>query len=374
MTAEDPRIERLLDELLNSHLTPEQVCADSPDLLPTVRKRWRKLKRLGVDLDNLFPIQGDPQGAGPELPKIPGYEVEAVLGRGGMGIIYRVRHVKLDRVVALKMLLSGEYAGAVELARFAREAQSIAALQHPNIVQIYEVGQVDGRGYFTMELVGGGSLSQKLGGTPQPAQYCSSVTETLASAIHAAHLAGIVHRDLKPANILLTPDGTPKISDFGLARHFEGQSDVTLDMAKIGTPSYMAPEQVIGKSGSVGPPADVYALGATLYELLAGRPPFRGETATETERQLLTREAVPPSQLNAKVPRDLETICLKCLHKEPAKRYANAAQLAEDLRRFLAGEPILARPSGSVERALKWARRQPAQAIAVAVGGVAVFA
>src|SRR5258705_477597 len=359
MTAEDPRIERLLDELLNSHLTPEQVCADSPDLLPTVRKRWRKLKRLGVDLDNLFPIQGDPQGAGPELPKIPGYEVEAVLGRGGMGIIYRVRHVKLDRVVALKMLLSGKYAGAVELARFTREAQAIAALQHPNIVQIYDVGEVDGRPYFTMELVGGGSLSKKLAGTPQPAQYGASVIHILARAIHVAHLVGIVHRDLKPSNILLTPDGTPKISDFGLARHFEGQSDVTLDMAKIGTPSYMAPEQVIGKPGSVGPPADVYALGATLYELLAGRPPFRAETATETERQLLTREPVPPSRLNTKVPRDLETICLKCLHKEPQRRYPSAADLAEDLRRFLDGRPIVARPVSRLERAWRWCKRNP---------------
>src|SRR5258706_2132276 len=359
MSAEDPRVQRLLDELLNSHLTPEQVCADSPDLLPTVRKRWQKIKRLGVDLDSLFPVQGDGHEGTPELPKIPGYEVEAVLGRGGMGIIYRVRHLKLNRAVALKMLLSGEYAGAVELARFTREAQAIATLQHPNIVQIYDVGQVDGRAYFTMELVGGGSLSQKLGGIPQPAQYCSSVTETLATAIHAAHLAGIVHRDLKPANTLLTPDGTPKISDFGLARHFEGQSDVTLDMAKVGTPSYMAPEQVIGKPGTVGPSADIYALGATLYELLTGRPPFRGETATETERQLLTREPVRPSQLNAKVPRDLETICLKCLQKEPTRRYESASALADDLRRFEEGRPIQARPVGWAERSWRWSRRNP---------------
>src|SRR5258706_10137379 len=365
MTPEDPRIERLLDELLNSHLTPEQVCADSHDLLPTVRKRWRKLKRLGIDLDSLFPVQGDRQGAGPELPKIPGYEVEAVLGRGGMGIIYRVRHVTLDRVVALKMLLSGEHAGAVELARFTREAQAIAALQHPNIVQIHDVGQVDGRAYFTMELVGGGSLSHKLGGTPQPAQYGASVTHSLARAIHAAHFAGIVHRDLKPANILLASDGTPKISDFGLARHFEGQSDVTLDMAKIGTPSYMAPEQVIGKPGTVGPSADIYALGATLYELLTGRPPFRGETSTETERQLLTREPVRPSQLNAKVPRDLETICLKCLYKEPARRYESASALADDLRRFEEGRPIQARPVGWAERSWRWGRRNPTMAALV---------
>ena len=366
MIPEDPRIERLLDELLDSNLTPEQVCADCPELLSVIRRRLRKIRRLGADLDSLFPIQGEGGAGEPELPRIPGYEVQTVLGRGGIGIIYRVRHVKLDRVVALKMLLSGEYAGAVELARFTREAQSIAALQHPNIVQIYDVGEVDGRAYFTMELVGGGSLSQKLGGTPQPAQYCSSVTETLARAIHAAHLAGIVHRDLKPANILLTPDGTPKISDFGLARHFEGQSDLTLDMAKIGTPSYMAPEQVIGKPGEVGPSADIYALGATLYELLTGRPPFRGETHTETERQLLTREPVRPSQLNAKVPRDLETICLKCLQKEPRRRYDTAGALADDLGRFERSEPITARRVGFLERSGKWIRRHPGPAIAAA--------
>jgi len=366
MSAEDPRIERLLDELLNSDLTPEQVCADSPELLPAVRKRLRKIRRLGADLDSLFPVQGEGHAEEPQPPNIPGYEVQAVLGRGGIGIIYRVRHIKLDRVVALKMLLSGAYAGAVELARFKREAQSIAALQHPNIVQIYDVGEVDGRAYFTMELVGGGSVSQKLGGTPQPAQYSASVIHSLARAIHAAHLAGIVHRDLKPANILLTPEGTPKISDFGLARHFEGQGDVTLDTAKIGTPSYMAPEQVIGEPGKVGPPADIYALGATLYELLTGRPPFRGETHTETERQLLTREPVRPSQLNAKVPRDLETICLKCLHKEPNRRYDTAAALADDLGRFECGEPINARRVGIFERSCKWTRRNPGTAIASA--------
>src|SRR5258706_9027930 len=365
MSAEDPRVQRLLDELLNSHLTPEQVCADSPDLLPTVRKRWQKIKRLGVDLDSLFPVQGDGHEGTPELPRIPGYEVEAVLGRGGIGIIYRVRHLKLNRAVALKMLLSGEYAAAVELARFTREAQTIASLHHPNIVQIYDVGEFDGRAYFTMELIGGGSLSQKLGGIPQPAQYCSSVTETLARAIHVAHLAGIVHRHLKPANILLTPDRTPKVSEFGLARYFEGQSDVTLDMAKIGTPSYMAPEQVIGKSGTVGPSADVYALGATLYELLTGRPPFRGETHTETERQLLTREPVRPSQLNAKVPRDLETICLKCLQKEPTRRYESASALADDLRRFREGRPIRARPVGWAARVWRWSKRNPTGAALV---------
>ena len=291
----------------------------------------------------------------------------SVLGRGGHGIVYRVRHLKLKRLAALKMLLTGEYASTAERARFMREAEAIAALQHPNIVQVYDVGEVDGLPWFTMEFVGGGSLARKQGGVPQPTRDAAAVTESLARAVHAAHLAGIVHRDVKPANVLLTPDGTPKVTDFGLARHFEGRSDgtlaeVTLGPARVGTPGYMAPEQVIGKPGTIGPPADVYGLGATLYELLTGRPPFRAESAAETERQVLTQEPAAPSKLNAKVPRDLETICLKCLRKEPARRYESASALADDLRRFAEGRPIHARPVGRAERSWRWAgatRRRP---------------
>jgi eukaryotic-like serine/threonine-protein kinase len=319
--ADDARILALVEEVIDSSLQPEEVCAQEPELLADVKACLNGCRNVRLLIDGLFPETPPPQASGAQgqtserLPTIPGYQVLEVLGRGGVGIIYRVRHLNLDRVVALKMLLSGEFAGPSELARFMREARAVATLQHPNIVQIYDVGEVDCRPYFTMELVSGGSLSRKLAGVPQPASYSASVTETLARAVHVAHQAGIVHRDIKPGNVLLAADGTPKISDFGLARHFESPSDVTLDPARIGTPSYMAPEQVTSKPGTVGPAADVYALGATLYEMLTGRPPFRGETAAETERQLLTREPVPPSQLNAKVPRDLETICLKCLQK-----------------------------------------------------------
>ena len=296
------------------------------------------------------------------MPRIPGYDVEALLGRGGMGVVYKARHRRLNRLVALKMLLAGAYAGPPERARFQREAEAVASLHHANIVAVYDVGDHEGCPYFTMELLEGGSLAQALAGTPQPARQAAALLITLAEAVQVAHQAGIVHRDLKPANILLTAEGTPKVADFGLARHFEGEPALTLSGARIGTPSYMAPEQVIGKAGTIGPAADIYALGALLYEMLTGRPPFRGETAAETERQVIHDEPVSPSRLNPKVPRDLETICLKCLSKEPERRYASAAALADDLRRFGEGRPIQARPVGWGERSWRWCRRNPTAA------------
>src|SRR5579859_8180826 len=248
--ADDNRILELVEEALYSDLTPEEVCADSPELLEKVRAQLDECRRVDLLFEGMFPSTParrllSPQlQPGAPLPEVPGYEVLAVLGRGGHGIVYRVRHLKLKRLAALKMLLTGQYASSSELARFMREAEAIAALQHPNIVMVYDIGEVDGRPYFTMEYVGGGSLAQKLAGVPQPAKDAASVTEALAGAIHTAHVAGIIHRDVKPANILLALDGTPKIGDFGLARYLEGQADVTLGPAKVGTPSYMAPEQV----------------------------------------------------------------------------------------------------------------------------------
>ena len=377
--ADDNRIFELVEEALCSGQTPEEVCADDPKLLPEVRARLDECRRVDLMVENMFPahpqqrILNSQSQPGAPLPEIPGYEVLGVLGRGGHGIVYRVRHLKLKRLAALKMLLTGEYASSAELARFMREAEAIAALQHPNIVQIYEIGEVDGRPYFTMEFVGGGSLAQKLGGVPQPARDAASVIEALANAIDTAHRAGIIHRDVKPANVLLTDDGTAKITDFGLARFFEGKPDVTLGAAKAGTPSYMAPEQIVGEPGTVGPAADIYALGATLYELLTGRPPFRAETATETERQVLSQEPASPTRLNARVPRDLETICLKCLQKEPARRYESAASLADDLERFWEDRPIRARPVGWAARSWRWCRRNPATAALAAIA-VVLFA
>jgi WD40 repeat protein len=260
------------------------------------------------------------------------------------------------------MILAGGHAGPEHLARFRSEAKAVARLQHPHIVQIYEVGEQDGRPYFSLELVDGDTLDRKLAGTPLPARQAAALVETLARAVQAAHERGIIHRDLKPANVLLMADGTPKITDFGLAKHLDRDGTQTGSDAILGTPCYMAPEQASGKSKEVGPPADIYSLGAILYELLTGRPPFKGPSVLDTLEQVRSQEPVSPSHLQPQLPHDLETICLKCLEKEPSRRYATAGALAEELRRFLSDEPILARPIGVWGRGLKWARRRPAVA------------
>jgi hypothetical protein len=281
-------------------------------------------------------------------PEVAGYEILGELGRGGMGVVYKARHHSLNRLVALKMILAGGHAGEHELTRFRSEAQAVARLHHPNIIQIYEVGEA-GQPYFSLEFCEGGSLAQQLDGTPLPPLKAAELVETIAKAMDTAHQAGIVHRDLKPANILLTADGTPKVTDFGLAKQLDtgGQTASGLVM---GTPSYMAPEQAGGKGKTVGPAADVYALGAILYELLTGRPPFKAATPLETVLQVVADDPAPPRQLNAAVPKDLEAICLKCLQKDPARRYANAADFAGDLMRFRTGEPVSALQSGLLDR------------------------
>ena len=367
------RIEELVEQTLSSERTPEEVCRDCPELLPFVRERCAQLRSLVDQLDVVLPAS-PPRGAPSledTLPRIPGYDVTALLGRGGVGVVYRARQRTLERDVALKMLLAGEFASPRELERFTREARAVASLSHRNIVQVHEVGELDGRPFFTMELVPGGSLALRLAGAPQAAAAAAELVETLARAIDVAHRQGIIHRDLKPANVLLAPDGTPKIVDFGLARRFEGSESLTASGAILGTPGYMAPEQIRGEA--VGPAADVYALGAILYEMLTGRPPFRSETPVATQLQVLTSDPVRPSLLNARVPRDLETICLECLEKEARRRYPSAAALADDLARFRRGEPITARPAGAVERGLKWARRRPATATLLGVGALALI-
>jgi serine/threonine-protein kinase len=373
---DDARVEGLLEQLLDSGGTPEEVCRDCPELLTPVRAGWERLRALQGEMDAMFPetkpaefvaaATPPTQPPAAELPQVRGYEIQGELGRGGMGVVYKALHLRLNRPVALKMLLAGPFARPEELERFLREAEAVARLRHPNIVQVHDVGDAGGRPYFTMELVEGGSLSEKLKGTPYPARQAAVLVATLAGAIQAAHQCGFVHRDLKPGNVLLTAEGAPRITDFGLARRLDGGEGLTLSGIPMGTPSYMAPEQARGDRNAVGPASDVYALGAILYELLTGRPPFRGETATATLRQVMADEPVPPGRLNPAVPRDLQTICLKCLQKEPHRRYASAHALADDLRRFERHEPITARPTGTLERAAKWARRRPAAATLLA--------
>jgi WD40 repeat protein len=287
----------------------------------------------------------------------PGYEVLGELGRGGMGVVYKARQRALNRPCALKMILSGGHAGADDRARFLAEAEAIAKVRHPGIVQVYDYGTHQGLPYFSLELCEGGSLADRLRENPLPPRDAASLVEKIARAVHAAHQAGIVHRDLKPGNVLLGAGGSPRVTDFGLAKRVEGGGN-TQTGAVLGTPSYMAPEQAQGSKG-VGPAADVWALGAILYECLSGRPPFRAATPLDTILQVISEEPVPLRQLNAAVPRDLETACHKCLQKDTSKRYAAAAELADDLRRFLEGLPIAARPVGRLGRLARWCGREP---------------
>ena len=301
---------------------------------------------------------------GLSLPAEPGqffgnYELLDQIGQGGMGVVYKARQKGLDRTVAVKLLRSTFLAGEAGVKRFRVEAQAVARLQHPNVVSIHEVGEQNGLLFFSMDYVEGQNLAQVVRGTPLSADRAARYVKTIAEAIHYAHQRGILHRDLKPANILLDTSDQPRITDFGLAKQTEADSDLTVSGAVVGTPSYMPPEQAAGLRKEIGPASDVYSLGAVLYELVTGRPPFRADTPLDTLRQVVDNEPAPPRLLNTKVPRDLETICLKCLAKEPTRRYHTAQALAEDLGRLLKHEPIRARPVGGLGRLARWARRAP---------------
>jgi WD40 repeat protein len=361
-----PRIEDYLAEM------PE---AGRPALLRDLRALERAYGGDGAPTIErpTEPAGGETAAMEPARPAIAGYEILGELGRGGMGVVYRARQLRLNRPCALKMIRAADLAGARDAVRFLAEAEAAARLRHPNIVQIYALGDCDGRPYLEMEYVEGGSLGERLDGTPWLPRPAAELIKMLARALEAMHGAGIVHRDLKPANILLEADGTPKIADFGLARSMGGDSGLTATGEILGTPSYMAPEQTRGGKHA-GPPADLYTLGAILYELVTGRPPFKAATVLETLDLVRSAEPVSPRRLQPGLPRDLETVCLKCLEKEPARRYTSAGALAEDLRRFLDGEPIRARSTTAAEQLWKWCRRNRGVATASATAaGLLVF-
>jgi hypothetical protein len=347
--------------------TPDEYLRRFPDYAAVLGPQielHRALAEEDAGLESSVSTQEESDGADAGRPRVPGYEILGELGRGGMSVVYQARQMGLNRVVALKVILAGAFADPEQQRRFRAEAKVIARLRHPNIIQVHDCDVHGACPYLALEFVEGGTLAQKTAGNSQPPGDAARTVETLALAVHHAHGAGLVHRDLKPANVLLTADDVLKITDFGLTKQLTSEAGVsararTGNGAILGTPSYMAPEQVANGRGAVGPAADIWALGVILYELLTGRPPFQGNNVLEVLRQVQEQEPLPPTRLRAGLPRDLETICLKCLHKEQGRRYATAAALAEDLRRFQAGEPILARPVGVTERTWRWCRRNP---------------
>jgi serine/threonine-protein kinase len=347
-----------------------------PHLAQPLRAQFAVEHALGHDLAGLDPVtqrmgSGDSapgaKAPGLALPQIPGYQVVSLLGRGAMGVVYQAMDLRLGRTVALKMVLMGGLAESADLVRFIHEAEATARLRHPNLVQVFAIGSHKQLPYFTMEYVEGGTLAERLKGRPLPPREAASLLVPVAAAVQHAHQRGIVHRDLKPANILLTADGTPKIADFGLARQLAAGSWLTQTGQLLGTPCYMAPEQASSHEDCIGSAVDVFALGAILYQLLTGRPPFVAPTPLETLDQVRGREPVPPARLQPRVPRDLETICLKCLQKTPALRYASVAELRDDLQRFLDGQPVRARRLGAAGRVWHWSRRNRAWAAMLAL-------
>src|SRR5438876_9329328 len=346
---------------LDPSMKPAQTCARCGAPLSSSEPcpRCELSLALQVSSDLPSPVA---RGEGVRSMQFGDYELLEELGHGGMGVVYRARHAKLDRLVALKMLLLGQFSSEQAVQRFQREARAAAGLHHPNIVAIHDIGQVEGQHYLTMEFVQGRSLSSWLRDGPLPPRQAAAHLRALAEAMSVAHAAGIVHRDLKPSNILIDLFDQPHITDFGLAKPLDGSDDITLTGHMLGSPHHLAPELATGRKQEAVSATDIYSLGAILYECLTGRPPFLGATIHETLLRIGDTEPVAPRVLDAKLPRDLETICLKCLEKEPAKRYPTTQELANELGRYLNGEPILARPVSPLARAQRWCRRKPALA------------
>ena len=323
--------------------------------LPTTRKQiMRKLNRAMKTAANAFTAK--------LLGELGDYELLEEVGRGGQGVVFRARQKSLHRIVALKVIGLGQWATKAHLKRFRLEAEAAASLDHPCIVPIYEVGERDGQCYFSMKFVEGGQLDEVVKQAPMSIRQAVELIAKVARTVHYAHEHGILHRDIKPGNILLDAKGEPHLTDFGLARLVESESTVTRTLEVLGTPSYMSPEQAAGNNAKVTSTTDVYGLGAVLYQLLAGHPPFAGGTTYETIKLLLETEPRPPRLWNPKVDRDLSTICLKCLDKDPQRRYSSALALAEDLERWLRHEPIQARRTGVFGRGKKWLQRNPTAA------------
>jgi tetratricopeptide (TPR) repeat protein len=370
--------EVLLREELGERPDPRDYAAPFPHLVDRLRLQLEVHQALSSDDVGAAAWAEPPEALSPREPFVPGYQILGEIGRGGMGVVYRARQFKPNRLVALKMILDGRFASERDLLRFANEAEIVAALEHPNIVPVLEVGQHEGLHYFSMPLLTGGSLATY---QPDPASdlpAAARLVAEVAAAVHHAHERGILHRDLKPANILLDNEGRPHVSDFGLGKRVRDGRGLTQSGAIVGSPGYMAPEQATGDAAAVTTASDVYGLGAILYALLTGRAPFEGNSVHETIARLLEQPPEPPSRINPLVPRSLDQVCLLCLEKDPARRYSTAHALAADLRRWLAGEPVLARPEPLAERTLRWVRRRrtalaaAAAALLFIIAGLAV--
>jgi serine/threonine-protein kinase len=366
-------LEEYLARLQAGESPDRQALIDAHPGLESVLACVEALERLAPPRDGM-PTAGAtervPRQLGPPH-SFGAYELLGEIGRGGMGVVYKARQEPLDRLVAVKMILASHLASPEHVRRFQVEAKAAARLSHPNIVHIHEVGQVHGQHYFVMEYIEGGSLAQRMARGPVDVDAAARLVAKVARAVAHLHRHQIVHRDLKPSNILLDADGQPYVTDFGLAKVFAPGSDITATGVITGTPSYMAPEQAAGNSKEIGPATDVYGLGAILYELLTGRPPFAEANPLDTVMQVLSREPTLPRRLNARIPRGLELVCLKCLAKAPGDRYASADELADDLERYCRGEAVAVRPPSLTQRAWSWIRREPA--LASRLGALGVF-